>query len=38
MHGWQIALIALAIALVITVGDRALTRARAARRPVVRTS
>jgi hypothetical protein len=34
MPGWQIALLALAAALVIAVGDRILTRARAARRPV----
>jgi hypothetical protein len=34
MPGWQIALIALAAAFVIAVGDRALTRARAARRAV----
>ena len=37
MSGWEIALIAMATALVISVGDRALTRARAARRPVVGT-
>jgi hypothetical protein len=34
MHGWQIALIAMATALVIAIGDRALIRARAARHPL----
>jgi hypothetical protein len=33
MPSWEIALIAIAAALVIGVADRALTRARAARRP-----
>jgi len=37
MSGWEIALIAMATALVISVGDHALTRARAARRPAVGT-
>jgi hypothetical protein len=37
MHGWEIALITLAAALVITIGDRVLIRARAAHRPVART-
>jgi hypothetical protein len=34
MPSWETVLIALATALVITVGDRVLTRARAARRAV----
>jgi hypothetical protein len=37
MSGWEIALIAMATALVISVGDRAFTGARAARRPVIGT-
>jgi hypothetical protein len=34
MHSWEIALIAMATAVVITIADRALTRARAARHPL----
>jgi hypothetical protein len=35
MPGWEIALIVIAAALVISIGDRVLTRARAARRALV---